>query len=229
MSDLPVNVDATYEDDAGDPSRKIHQQHHDSVHALYNELKGTTAVSAALRAKLDDWFLLLAGGTMTGALVLSGDPAVALGAATKQYVDAASGSVVRVYRATSNQAVASVTDAMVQWNAETRDADGFHDNATNNTRLTVPAGEAGVYRAVAVVTFSNNSTGIRDLYIFVNGVKRAVMTRSIVGAQVETVMLSTQLDLAVGDYVEAGVWHNAGVSVDVTFSETSTYLELERI
>lgn len=41
-----------------------------------------TATQAALDAKL-----ALAGGTMTGLLVLSGDPATALGAATKQYVD----------------------------------------------------------------------------------------------------------------------------------------------
>lgn len=42
-----------------------------------------TATQAALDAKL-----ALAGGTMTGLLVLSGDPSAALGAATKQYVDA---------------------------------------------------------------------------------------------------------------------------------------------
>lgn len=41
-----------------------------------------SATQAALDAKL-----ALAGGTMTGLLVLSGDPATALGAATKQYVD----------------------------------------------------------------------------------------------------------------------------------------------
>lgn len=42
-----------------------------------------TATQAALDAKL-----ALAGGTMTGLLILSGDPSAALGAATKQYVDA---------------------------------------------------------------------------------------------------------------------------------------------
>lgn len=41
-----------------------------------------TATQAALDAKL-----ALAGGTMTGLLVLSADPSAALGAATKQYVD----------------------------------------------------------------------------------------------------------------------------------------------
>ena len=34
----------------------------------------------------------IAGDTMTGLLILSGDPVVALGAATKQYVDAATSS-----------------------------------------------------------------------------------------------------------------------------------------
>ena len=35
----------------------------------------------------------LIGGTMTGALILSGDPVTALGAATKQYVDAAGSGI----------------------------------------------------------------------------------------------------------------------------------------
>lgn len=225
MSDLPTTIDSSYVD--RNPADKLHQQHHDSVHALHNELKGTTGVSAALRAKLDDYFLLLAGGTLTGALVLAGDPAVALGAATKQYVDAT--TTVRVYRATTNQAIANITTTLVQWNAETRDAAGFHDNVTNNARLTVPAGKAGLYRVVAVVQFATNSTGIRDLYILVNGVNKAVMTRSIVGAQIETLVLTTQLDLAVADYVEAAVWHNAGVSVDVNAGEQTSFLELEKI
>jgi hypothetical protein len=44
-----------------------------------------SALQTLLNAKL-----ALAGGTLTGALTLAGDPAVALGAATKQYVDATS-------------------------------------------------------------------------------------------------------------------------------------------
>lgn len=38
-------------------------------------------------ANLIDSFPLISGDTMAGALILSGDPAVALGASTKQYVD----------------------------------------------------------------------------------------------------------------------------------------------
>jgi hypothetical protein len=42
MSDLPVNVDSTYSDDAGDASVKSHQQHHDALHGLYNDLAGAS-------------------------------------------------------------------------------------------------------------------------------------------------------------------------------------------
>lgn len=34
---LPINVDTTYADDAGDASVKLHQQHHDSIHTIINQ------------------------------------------------------------------------------------------------------------------------------------------------------------------------------------------------
>jgi hypothetical protein len=43
---------------------------------------------ANLQTYMTTLYVLLSGGTMTGALVLNADPSVALGAATKQYVDA---------------------------------------------------------------------------------------------------------------------------------------------
>lgn len=48
MSDLPVNIDATYADDGGDPSVKLHQQHHDAIHALYNALAGASPGAAVV-------------------------------------------------------------------------------------------------------------------------------------------------------------------------------------
>jgi hypothetical protein len=51
----------------------------------------TNSTQAATKAYVDTAVgakLPLAGGTLTGALILNADPAVALGAATKQYVDA---------------------------------------------------------------------------------------------------------------------------------------------
>lgn len=50
--------------------------------ALGNDAAFATTVTTALGARLQ-----LAGGTMTGSLTLSGDPAQALEASTKQYTD----------------------------------------------------------------------------------------------------------------------------------------------
>lgn len=66
-----------------------------------------TATQAALDAKL-----ALAGGTMTGLLVLSGNPSAALGAATKQYVDAADATLTTSVNAKLPLAGGTLTGAL---------------------------------------------------------------------------------------------------------------------
>ncbi len=43
---LPVNIDTTYADDAADTSVKLHQQHHDSLHAINNAIDKDSLPSA---------------------------------------------------------------------------------------------------------------------------------------------------------------------------------------
>jgi hypothetical protein len=57
----------------------------DWVELIYHDGTPASALQSLLDAKLG-----LAGGTLTGPLLLAGNPAVALGTATKQYVDATS-------------------------------------------------------------------------------------------------------------------------------------------
>ena len=66
----------------------------DAITASAVEVNRLVGVTSAVQTQLDSK-LALAGGTMTGLLVLSADPAVALGAATKQYTDAASALAVK--------------------------------------------------------------------------------------------------------------------------------------
>jgi hypothetical protein len=56
--------------------------------ALGNDANFSTTIATTMSGKL-----ALAGGTMTGALILSGDPTALMGAATKNYVDNAAGAV----------------------------------------------------------------------------------------------------------------------------------------
>ena len=51
----------------------------------------------------------------------------------------------RVYKSAA-QAITTATFTEVSWDTEVFDTDGFHDNATNNNRFTIPAGKAGYYR-----------------------------------------------------------------------------------
>jgi hypothetical protein len=48
---LPTNIDSTYADDASDPSQKLHQQYHDSLHTLYNTYEGTAPANFATAAQ----------------------------------------------------------------------------------------------------------------------------------------------------------------------------------
>lgn len=50
-------------------------------------ISGQASASAASSSAPAGVYVLKSGDTMTGLLILSGDPATALGAATKQYVD----------------------------------------------------------------------------------------------------------------------------------------------
>lgn len=55
--------------------------------ASFNARTGAVVLTAADVVNAGPGYLALAGGTMTGPLILNADPAAALGAATRQYVD----------------------------------------------------------------------------------------------------------------------------------------------
>jgi hypothetical protein len=59
----------------------------------------------------------------------------------------------------ANQAMSAGTTTTMAWGAEIRDTDGFHDNSTDNSRLTVPSG-ISLVRISACITASGTSTQI---------------------------------------------------------------------
>ena len=74
----------------------------------------------------------------------------------------------RVYH-NANQNIAHNTLTALALNSERWDTDAYHDVTTNNSRLTVPAGQAGKYIIVGHVRFDNNSSGARQIVIRLNG------------------------------------------------------------
>lgn len=115
---------------------------------------------------------------------------------------------------------------VLAFNAEKFDTDGYHDNSTNNSRLTAP--QAGYYLVGATIEFAFNATGRRDVYIFhtVAGGGSSVAVDQVAGdAPANTVALDvslgTLIHMAAGDYCEVLVLQNSGGNLNVAAS-TST-------
>jgi len=119
----------------------------------------------------------------------------------------------RAYKA-AVQAIAT-GDAYVEatFDTEEFDTDGFHDNSTNPSRFTIPAGLGGKYLLTAGGAWDTNSSGTQRVDVFQkNG-------STVVGTEIGKVpsaatQLGTEnavmLDLAAGDYVEHAVYQDSG-------------------
>jgi hypothetical protein len=122
----------------------------------------------------------------------------------------------RLYK-TANQAITTSTWTAVSWDAEVFDTDGFHDNSTNNTRITIPTGKGGKYLLNALMRFEGNATGARLSYYSINGLANPLATGvSIPGSSAcdQQMFSPVIVNLSAGDYVEYIVLHNVGSNIN---------------
>jgi hypothetical protein len=99
--------------------------------------------------------------------------------------------------------------AVVAWTSETEDVGGWHDNATNNSRLTVPAG----YGITRVRVLFNVQLGLLaspttiSLRIHKNGSasfdEHALITNNNTAADREMILPTLSMPATAGDYFEA--------------------------
>jgi hypothetical protein len=113
--------------------------------------------------------------------------------------------------------ISNTTSTAVGFNTESFDSDAFHDNATNNSRLTIPTGKTGYYQISALIRWKNISAAatVRQLRFFKNGVQQNVYP--IFWSQNDDTyqVYSDLLSLTQGDYIEIYVWQNSGSSTSV--------------
>lgn len=175
----------------------------------------------ALSAKLDK-----AGGTMTGALVLSGAPTVDLNPATKKYVDDKLPTFIgaRLHKNSVDQALAGDTFAKVTFSTATFDTASWFDNA--NDRLTVAV--TGKYRVSGQITYTS---GIADgnlcvARVLVNGTGATRTNITSPGTADVTVRVDDVLELTAGDYVELQGF-KGGSATNIYGSPNETFLNLQ--
>jgi hypothetical protein len=116
---------------------------------------------------------------------------------------------------TGTQSISSSTWTALTYNSESFDTDAFHDNATNNTRITIPTGKGGKYLITSCCQWSSASgTGRRMLKIYLNGVASSTyFTELSPAASTYPFNLFTGvMSLSAGDYIETYVNQSSGGS-----------------
>ena len=172
---------------------------------------------------------LSATGTKDSTTFLRGDNTFAV----------AGGNNTPSFSATNNTtlSLSNATDTLMTFQTENFDTDNAYDNTAGNYKFTVPSGKAGKYYFTACVYFYNTTVNnsILEAIVFFkkNGtnVKYNVFRPAQSGSSGSTchatsTIISTVLDLAVGDYVQCYVslWVSSG-NPTVTSNTVNNYFE----
>ncbi len=118
-----------------------------------------------------------------------------------------------------SQSIPNNTSTTLNFGAEVYDTSVFHDNATNNSRITIPA---NVSRAkfTARCIFAANSTGDRQLSIIKNGsIFDTVGIATLIpisGSGTVVNIVTGIIDVTPTDYYEISVIQDSGIAIDST-------------
>ena len=132
---------------------------------------------------------------------------------------------------TSNVSVLNnVFGFVVPFNAEKFDTANMHDNAVNNTRITIPS--TGKYAIGANIGWAVNAVGIRSIAINSNiqGFLMALDSSPATGAVLgNSQNVSTIVELVAGEILELWTYQNSGAPLDIVQDSTSPNLWVRKI
>jgi hypothetical protein len=121
-------------------------------------------------------------------------------------------------RKTANQSLSNNTNTAVTFDVENLDTNGFHDNSTNNSRITIPTGLGGKYLFNLTGRFAINSSGMRNIAIDINGSGGTGNLVRVPGWNgLSIISASLILNLAAGDYVQFIAYQDSGGALDLQF------------
>lgn len=101
----------------------------------------------------------------------------------------------------ADQTVSANTFVALTWNSELYDTVGLHDTVTNNSRMTVPSGYAGIWRVIAQIT-DQSATGSHHVAVYKNGSIYRLQRYDTSGSANGCPPNITELNLAVADFIE---------------------------
>ena len=114
----------------------------------------------------------------------------------------------------ANQNISHATTTTITFDAEDFDTNSFHDNSTNNTRITIPSGKGGKYLFTVTGHWGDNTTGSRQMYFRKNGSDIVAFniwsSDGAVGFSLPQVF-----ELVATDYIELVVYQDSGTTIVV--------------
>jgi hypothetical protein len=119
----------------------------------------------------------------------------------------------RVRRSSTYSMATGTTDIPIPWTAEDFDDGNWHDNSTNNTRITVS--EAGLYLIIGQLTWVTNGTGYRVVGIRLDGSTILSRTQSAPAGTYTSIHTTTIHKASAGAYYEVVGVQNSGGALDV--------------
>jgi hypothetical protein len=186
----------------------------DDANAIQNALLTTTgdtiyASGASTPARLG------IGSTGQVLTVAAGVPSwAALPSSTPTFV----GCQVYLFGTPPNLSAGTLT--LIGWDAEVFDTDGFHDNATNNSRMTIPSGKAGYYQVSSSIRFDGNSGSTQNRVLNIEK-NNAILTgfyqtrTASVTSATTTINASVIVYLNVADYIHIKAQQFGSTAIDL--------------
>jgi hypothetical protein len=116
-------------------------------------------------------------------------------------------------------AVSNATLTTIGWTAETFDTDTYHDNSTNNSRITIPTGKSGYYLVTSHIFWAWNTTGYRELHLTKNGTDIWSSVWGTTGSSYVSSGANSAIQLVVNltaaDYIELKVKQDTGGNLSI--------------
>lgn len=120
-----------------------------------------------------------------------------------------------VYNSTT-LSFANNTETTITYDSEYIDTNGFHDNTTNNSRITIPSGYGGKYLISATNRWVQNSNGARSMTMYVNGASVVDMMNLPGNATTLSYLFRSVIyTLSAGDYIQIKAIQTTGSTWDM--------------
>ena len=152
----------------------------------------------------------------TNGQVLTADSTASTGLAWKTPAGGSSFTGAGVKKSAA-QSISNNTFTIITFDQEDFDTNSFHDNSTNNSRITIPTGKGGYYLISGLIGFASNTTGARGVTLLKNGTDVNYLYLQGAGASGQPLLapISYIAAASAGDYFQLSAYQSSGGSLDI--------------